>query len=172
MDAINQAQSIATSGALEIWACFLNFMVLLVIAAVLFAFSYKFGRASFLSLIIAFYVGFAIYTVFPYTAVITAAGTTPLSTTVASVLLYLVLTGVSYMVIRKSSDGGILTMGNIGVLILALLTGGFLIALSYHTFAIQDLYRFTPQIEMYFTPAKYFFWWFIAPILGLIGLAR
>ena len=172
MDALTNVQGIAASSAMELWSFVLNFLVFLIIAAVLFFFSMHKGRGAFLSLISAFYVGFAVYTVFPYTTLITAAGTGAMATTVSSIVLYMVFTGIAYYIIRKSSDGAFLTMGNAGVLILALLTSGFLVALSYHTFAIHELYRYSPAMETYFTPAKYFFWWFIAPLVGLIGLAR
>jgi len=172
MEALTDAQMLASAGAAEAWSFVLNFLVLIILSIALFVFAYRYGKGALLSLIASFYVGFAVYTVFPYKEAVAGAAGGAAGTTVASIVIFLAFSFFAYYIIRKFSDGVFILFGNAGVFVLALLASGFLIALSYHTFAIQDLYRYTPAIETYFTPAKYFFWWFIAPLLGLIGLAR
>ena len=63
MDALN---ALATGGFSDIVAFIGNFLVLLLLAAALFFFALRAGRALLVSLILALYVGFALFTVFPY----------------------------------------------------------------------------------------------------------
>lgn len=167
MNSLTQA---ATSGVTGIWTLFLNLLVFIVLAGALFLFANRMGRGSFISLIAAFYVGFAIFSVFPYGKLL-SGGTGGLSGSVSALVLYAIFTAISYYILQRSA-GGFLSLGNAGVIILSLLTAGFLIALSYHSFSLEGIYSFPAMIKMYFAPPEYFFWWFVAPLVGLLAVAR
>jgi hypothetical protein len=77
-----------------------------------------------------------------------------------------------YLILRRVVVSDFLYIGIFGTLILALLGATFLIAMAYHVFPVADVYNFTPAMDALFAPQKYFFWWFVAPALGLFFLAR
>ncbi len=163
--------NVITSGLTDLWTLILNLLVFIVLAALLFFFANREGKGPFIALIASFYVGFAIYSVFPFTKLL-ATGSGALNTSITALVLYAIFTGVSYYILHRAVGGGFFTMGNAGVIILSLLTAGFLIALSYHSFSLEGIYTFPAIIRMYFAPIQYFFWWFIAPLVGLLIVAR
>jgi hypothetical protein len=74
--------------------------------------------------------------------------------------------------LRRVVVSDFLYVGIIGLLILSLLATGFLIALAYHVFPVTSVYHFSSAIDMLFASKTYFWWWFIAPAVGLFFLAR
>ena len=48
------------------------------------------------------------------------------------------------------------------------LQDSFLLAIAYHVFQVSNIYIFPDPINSLFAPDKYFFWWFVAPLLGLL----
>jgi hypothetical protein len=149
----------------------LNFLVFIVLAAVLFFFANRMGRGPFIALIASFYIGFALFSVFPYEKVL-LGGSGGLNESIASLVIYAIFTGIAYYILHRSVSGGFSPLGNAGTIIVSLLTAGFLIALSYHSFSLEGIYAFPAIIRTYFAPAQYFFWWFIAPLIGLAVIAR
>src|SRR6185369_1804848 len=127
--------SIATSGVSEVWTLLLNFLVFIVLPGILFFFANRMGRGAFIALIASFYVGFAIFTIFPYARLL-STGSGALNASITSLVLYAIFTGIAYYVLHRSVGGGFFSMGNAGVIILSVLTAGFLIALSYHSFSL------------------------------------
>jgi len=167
MDSLTTAAAHSLS---MVWALVLNFLVFLVLTALLFFLGNR-NKGSLIALIASFYVAFAIYTVFPFMKTL-LSGTNALNEGIAAILVYAIFTGICFYVLNRSVVGGFFSMGNAGVIILAALTAGFLIALSYHSFSVAEIYTFPAAIKTYFAPAQYFFWWFIAPLVGLLIVAR
>ncbi len=168
---MNAITSLATNGVTEAWTLLLNFLILIVLAGVLFFFSHQMGRSAFVALVASLYVGFAVYTVFPFADAL-HTGSAALNVTITSLILYTIFVALSYYILRRNMGGALFSTGNVGIGIICLLTAGFLIALAYHSFSLRGVYTFPEVIEMYFAPAKYFFWWFIAPLVGLLAFAR
>lgn len=160
-----------TSGLADVWALLFNVLAFIILTAFLFLFANRVGKGSFVALIASFYVGFALYTVFPYAKTF-SSGAGTLNAGLVSLVLYLVFTTVSYVILRRSITSGFFLFGSVGTIILSLLTAGFLIALSYHSFSLESIYTFPHVIKTYFAPTQYFFWWFIAPCVGLLALSR
>lgn len=168
MDALNQ---LATGGLADIVSFVGNFLVLLIIAAVLFFFALRVGRAMLISLVLALYVGFALFTVFPYKEMV-LVGDTPLVRAVAGIALFAVLTLFPYILLRRVSTSGSLHINPIALAVLALVTGGFVLVLGYHVLNISAVIPLTPSLDALFAPDKYFFWWFLAPLVGVFITTR
>ena len=168
MDALN---ALATGGFSDIVAFIGNFLVLLLLAAALFFFALRAGRALLVSLILALYVGFALFTVFPYKELF-LVGDTPLVRAVAGIALFAVFTFIPYVLLRRVSTSGSLQMNPLALGVLALATGGFVLALGYHVLNIAAIIPLTPSLDALFAPDQYFFWWFVAPLVGIFVATR
>jgi len=154
-----------TTSAASAWGLIGNVFIFLLIVAVLVVFAMRVGKAALLSLILSLYIGYAAYVVFPFTAL---AGGTP----VGNVLVYGGLVLLSYLVVSRVGSRGVGRFKMLPLVIVALLTGGFLMALGYTTFDIDTVYNFPKTLDLVFAPAEYFFWWFIAPLIGIFTLGR
>lgn len=168
MDALN---ALATGGFSDIVAFIGNFLVLLLLAAALFFFALRAGRALLVSLILALYVGFALFTVFPYKEMF-LVGDTPLVRAVAGIALFAVFTFIPYVLLRRVATSGSLQMNPLALGVLALATGGFVLALGYHVLNIAAIIPLTPSLDALFAPDQYFFWWFVAPLIGIFVATR
>lgn len=168
MDALN---SLATGGFSEIVAFVGNFLVLIVLAVLLFFFAVRAGRALLISLILALYVGFALFTVFPYKETL-LVGDSTLARAVAGMVLFAAFTVFPYILLRRVSTTGALSINPISLALLALATGGFVLALGYHVLDIASVIPLTPSLDALFAPDRYFFWWFLAPLAGIFITTR
>jgi len=168
MDSLN---TFATGGFADIIGFVGNFLVLLIIAALLFFFALRAGRTLLISLILSLYVGFALFTVFPYKELI-IVGDTALVRAVASIALFAAFTFFPYILLRRVSSSGSMRINPIVLAALTLVTGGFVLALGYHVLNIGDVIPLTPSLDLLFAPDKYFFWWFLAPLAGVYLTAR
>lgn len=167
-----QISDVATSGASSAWLVLGNFVILLALMGVMILFSYKAGRGGIISLILAMYAGYAIYAVFPYSEQIIAAGGTPLMKAGVSVVLFTVATYVPFHFIQRLTGGGFGILSFVPRFVLSFLAAAFVLALAYHVFDVNDIYSFPAPIDQLFAPEGYFFWWFVAPLVGLIFLVH
>lgn len=167
-----QVSGLATTGAASAWLLVGNFVILLVLFVVMLLFSYKAGRGGIISLLIAFYVGYAIYMVFPYTTAVVAAGGTPMVKAAISIGIFAIVTFIPFHFIQRLTGGGFGVLSVLPRFVLSFLAATFLLALAYHVFAISDIYTFPAPIDQLFAPEGYFFWWFIAPLVGLLVLVH
>lgn len=165
-----QVNALATHTALTLWASVGNFLILLVFVGALFLFAWYVGRGPFVALLLAFYAAYAVYLAFPYTALLPSAPA--LSALLYRAGLYLAIVFVFYLILRRVVVSDFLYIGVFGLIALSFLGAGFLLALAYHSFAVTGVYHFNQTISLLFAPARYFFWWFVAPAIGLFVLAR
>lgn len=154
-----------TSSAASAWGLIGNVLVFLLIVAALVVFALRVGKAALLSLILSLYIGYALYIVCPFTDI---AGGTP----VANVAVYGVLVLLSYLLVRKLGNSGIGGIKTAPLIILCILTGGFVMALGYTAFNIDAAYDFPKTLDLLFAPKEYFFWWFVAPLVALFAVGR
>ncbi len=147
-----------------------DFLVIFVLVGFLFLFARYTGRGQFVALIISLYSGYAMYSIFPFMGYLPSA---PAITALASDLaVYGVLSGIAYVILRRIVVSDFLSIGIIGVAILSVLGAGLLMSLAYNVFPVQNVYTFTPAVDLLFAPKEYFFWWFVAPLIGLFVFAR
>jgi len=169
-DGIAQVSTLATNTALSAWAFASDFLIVLILFSVFFLFAYYVGRGPFVAVLLAFYCAYALYLVFPYTAMLPTA---PAMTALLSqVGLYAVLTIAFYIILRRVVVSDFLYIGIFGLIALSFLGAAFLLVLAYHVFPVASVYHFTPAIDVLFAAKQYFFWWFVAPAIGLFFLAR
>lgn len=166
--ALAQVNTLATNTALTAWGAASDFLIIIILFGILFLFAWYIGRATLVSVLLAFYAAYALYVAFPAAYLPTAPALTAL---LANVGLYAGLTLVFYLILRRVVVSDFLYVGIFGTIILSLLGATFLIALALHVFTISAVYTFTPAITALF-PAKLFFLWFVAPAVGLFFLAR
>lgn len=169
-DGIAQVNDIATHAASAAWANTSAFLVLLVLIGVLFLFAWYMGRGPFVALLLSFYAGYAIYIAFPYQSLLPTAP--PLTAILVHTGLYAALCAVFYLILRRCVVSDFFMVGIFGLLILSALGAAFLMAFAFHVFPISTLYQFSPMISALFGPDQFFFWWFVAPAVGLFFLAN
>ncbi|MBP6860077.1 MAG: hypothetical protein KBC38_00740 [Candidatus Pacebacteria bacterium] len=160
------------SSAVDAWTLLSSVLALVVLTAVLLVFGLRGGRSALVSLILAMYAGYAIYAVFPFTSTILAFGSDAMVRTILSVAIFVVATILPYLIIKRLTSAGFGSLSFVPNLILSFLAAAFLLALGYQLFAISSVYPLTDTLHAAFAPTKYFFYWFIAPLLGLFLFAR
>ena len=162
--------TVATHGAITVWAAVSGFLVLIVPALLLIVFARYVGKGQFVALLLALYASYSLYAAFPYDSLLpTAPAITALATRLG---LYAGLGLAFYIILRRVVVSDFLYIGTIGLLILSLLASAFLVALGYHVFPVSDLYHFNAALDPFFGPEKFFFWWFLGPAVGLFFFAK
>jgi hypothetical protein len=172
MDIVNSVSGLATNGIASVWLLVGNFLILLILTVIIIGFSYKAGRGGIISLIVSFYAGYALYIVFPYTDDIVKAGGSTVVKAVISIALYIGMTFVPYHFIQRITGGGFGTLSFVPRFVLSFLAAAFLLTLAYHVFHVSNIYTFPSPIDSLFAPNEYFFWWFVAPLVGLLFLVH
>jgi hypothetical protein len=176
-EGLEQVNTLATHTALTAWSSASDFLIIIILLGAFFLFAWYVGRGPFMAILLAFYSAYALYITFPYASLLpTAPATTALY---AHIGLYLGLTFAFYIILRRVVVSDFLYIGLFGLITLSFFGATFLIALAYHgdmqggpLFPLGSLYQFTPAIDALFAPASYFWWWFVAPAIGLFFLAR
>ncbi len=169
-DGIAQVNTLATHTALTAWNLGSSFLIILVLTAFFFLFAWYVGRGPFVGIVLSYYGAYAVYQAFPYEKYLPQAPA--LTALIAHVALYAALGFAFYIVLRRVVVSDFLYVGTIGLLVLSFLASAFLIALAYQVFPISSVYHFTPALDALFAPKEFFFWWFVAPAVGLFFLAR
>lgn len=164
----NTVTTYASTGAASAWILIGNFLILFILTLVMIGFSYRSGRGGIISLLVAFYAGYAVFLVFPYTDDIVGAGSSPLIKAAISVVLFGIATFIPFHFIQRLVGNGFGVLSFVPRFALSFLAATFLMALAYHVFHVTNIYTFPDPINSLFAPDQYFFWWFIAPLLGLL----
>ncbi len=165
-----QVSTLATHSALTAWSFASDFLIVLILLSVFFLFAWYVGRGPLVAVLLAFYAAYALYAMFPYMSYLPTAPA--LTALLAHIGLYLGLTLAFYIVLRRVVVSDFLYIGIFGLIALSFLGAAFLLALAYHVFPVASVYTFTPAVNILFAPQQYFFWWFVAPAIGLLFLAR
>lgn len=169
-NSIAQVTAVAAPIAMNAWNAVSDFVIILIMVLVFIMFSRYVGRGPFVGVMVAFYTAYALYVAFPFMAFLpTAPAITAVGTHVG---LYLALVFLFYIILRRVVVSDFLYIGSLSLMILSFTAAAFLIALSYQIFDITSVYQFTPAIDMLFAPKEFFFWWFVAPAVGLFFLAH
>lgn len=148
-----------------------NFIVLIVLTVLFVLISYR-SRAGIISLAVSFYMGYALYIVFPYSSQIIDSGGSPVVKALISVAIYAACCAIPFLFIERLVTGGIGVVSVFPRFGLSFLCAAFLMALSYHTFQIHEIYTFPEPLNSLFAPDQFFFYWFVAPLIGLFILVH
>ncbi|MFA5998113.1 MAG: hypothetical protein WC814_01880 [Candidatus Paceibacterota bacterium] len=169
-EGLAQVNELATNTALQAWSAASDFLIIIILLSVFFLFAWYVGRGPLVAVLLAFYSAYALYVMFPYMSYLpTAPAMTAL---LAQAGLYLGLTFAFYIILRRVVVSDFLYIGIFGLFALSFLGAAFLLALAYHIFPVAEVYNFTPAIDLLFAAKAYFWWWFVAPAIGLFFLAR
>ncbi len=167
---MDQVTALANSGAGGIVPIIMNFIALIVLSVVLFAFAMRAGRPAFISLILSLYVGLALFTVFPWKdALMTGSGTTK---AVAGLLIFIALSAVPFFILRKVNTMGLMRIHPVPLFLVCVLAAGGLLALSYHFLALGAILPATSSLSAYILPDQFLFYWLIAPLVALLVVAH
>lgn len=169
-DALAQVNTLATQYAFTAWNFASDFLIVIILFGILFFCAWYIGRATLVSVLMAFYAAYAVYTIFPYMSYLPTAPA--LTALLVQLALYAGFTLIFYLILRRIVVSDFLYIGIFGLIILSFLGAAFLLALAYHVFPVISLYHFTPAIDLLFAAKAYFWWWFVAPAIGLFFFAR
>ena len=169
-EGIAQVSTLATQYSLTAWNFAGDFLIIIVLVSVLFLYGWYVGRGPFVAILLALYAGYAIYVAFPYTSLLPTAPA--LTALLAQTGVYLGLVFLFFIILRRVVVSDFLYVGIFGLIALSFFATAFLLALAYHIFPVAPVYHFTLPIDILFAPKEYFFWWFVAPAIGLFFLAR
>ncbi len=167
---MNQLATLAQSGTTGVLPIVMNFLAVIVLTVVLFAFAMKAGRAAFISLVLALYVGFGLFMVFPWKAqVIAGDGVTK---AVAALLLFVALSAIPFLILRRVNTMGSMRVHALPLFGLCALSAGALLAISYHFLNLAKILPATAPLTTYILPEQYLFYWLAAPLVGFFVFAR
>jgi hypothetical protein len=169
---MDSVAKLASTGVADAWTFVLSFLAFIIIAGALYGWAWKSGRDVLVSFVFSLYAGYALYFVFPYSDDFIKAGGSALNELVLRVILFAIFTGLAYWAIRRHSSAGYFRAGQVATVALAILASGFILAVLYHSLNAKSAYTFTDSLDALFAPKDYFFWWFIAPLIGVLALSR
>lgn len=169
-EGLREVNELATQTAASASAWVSDFLILIVLFGAFFTFVWFAGRAALVSLLVALYGAYAVFELFPYHSLLPDAP--PFTALGASIGLYVAFTLVFYIILRRVIVSDFLYIGLFGTLALSFLGAAFLLALAYHVFPVTELYTFSPAVDALFASKHLFFWWFVAPVIGLFLLAH
>jgi|JI8StandDraft_1071087.scaffolds.fasta_scaffold114753_2 hypothetical protein len=148
-----------------------NFLAFVLLTFLMLVFAMR-ARLGIVYLIIAMYIAYGLYTVFPYTHFLVNFTDMPAIKAVTSVLLFMLFTFFPYRFIDRLAGGGVGIMTFFTNVMLSVLAAGFILALCYHLFQINQVFTFSAPIDQLFAPEGYFFYWFMAPLIGVYLLVH
>ncbi|MEJ0053222.1 MAG: hypothetical protein WDN10_00640 [bacterium] len=117
------------------------------------------------------YTGYALYAVFPYLPTVLSWGGTPEIKLALTLGVYALAVAVAFPVLKRFM-GASFSRSFAPLAILGLLALGFIIAMLYHVFGATAVVNLPPLLDTLFAPKGLFFYWFIAPLVGLFFLSR
>lgn len=135
----------------------------------------KFGKESIISLILSFYVSMPLINLFPYFDKISFLGDGEKTLLYLQIGLFIIIIFISNLIFNRIINvevyyGGFRKL--IENIFLGIVSGGFLIAISYHIINISILYDFGDYVDAIFMPQTLFFWWLIAPFIVIFLTIR
>ncbi len=167
-----QVGTIATDLGMSAWVWVGNFVALIILTTIVYLFTMRKGGAVLIAFNMALYVGYSLYIMFPYREAVVSIGATPLVSAILAVGLFLIATVPALILILRLIPSQYGRLSIFQSMPLSLLAAGFLMALGYHVFDISNIYSFSAPLNQIFAPEGYFFYWFVAPLIGLWFLAK
>ncbi|HVW82728.1 MAG TPA: hypothetical protein VHC68_02170 [Candidatus Paceibacterota bacterium] len=152
------------------WSYASSFLILIVLVLFFVGFARLMGYGPFVGLIAALYIGYALYAVFPYGEYLPSGP--PMTALGARVALYLGFFVISYILLRKIAASDFVHIGTVGLIVIAVCTAGFIMALAYQSFPVRTVYQFSASLDQLFAAKEWFFAWFAAPIAALYLFAH
>ncbi len=143
-----------------------DFFVFIIMAAIVAAFAFYFGRNRLMPLVAAIYAAIPLYLFFPFQ-------TTLLQDHYIAIALFLIFvflafigfSGLSFFM--ASAPRSFLRVGAVSIFV-----AGMLLAVGIHVLPLEQIFTFNAATKALFASNQAFFWWLIAPLAGLFFLER
>jgi|TARA_Y100000310_G_scaffold345555_1_gene466522 hypothetical protein len=152
-----------------------DFFIILALFALLVGYSFRYGKARIISLILSLYLALLIFIHFPYGEIIQNTVKGQLSLFAVNSVIFFIILIVSYIVLNRlirvefsSRD----TRRWSDTILLSAFATVLLLAFSYHVLPIVSIHDFEPRVDLLFERAEYFFWWLLIPLAGLLFTVR
>ncbi len=144
-----------------------DFFAFIIVAGAIAALAFYFGRDRLISFVAALYAAVVLYRAFPYGSMLPADNPyVQIGVFVGFTLIALIaFSGLSFFLARTTSSF-------LGTAILSAVTAGLILAISIHVLPVQTLYSFSPPTMALFASPEMFFWWLVAPLVGLFFFGR
>jgi len=143
-----------------------DFLAFIVVAAAIAAFAFYFGRNRLMPLIAAIYAAIPLYLFFPFQTPLLQDHYIAIGLYLLFVFLALVaFSGLSAFM--ASADRSLLRVVGMSVLV-----AGALLAIGIHILPLEQIYTFNAATKALFASSQSFFWWLVAPLIGLFFLER
>ena len=142
--------------------------VLFLTFGIIFAYAIVRGQRALISLIFGLYIGLLLSIEFPYYEKLSFA-----STATVRVVLFAIFAGfATYMFGRLLSRviDSFAIEGIVKKIILSLLATTLVLSYCYHVLHVADLINPGAKISALFAVNEYFFWWLLAPLVGIFIL--
>jgi hypothetical protein len=142
-----------------------DFLAFIVVAVIIAAFAFYFGRNRIVPLMAGLYAAIPLYLYFPWTEFLT--------TPVFAILLYL-----GFAVIGMVAFAGLGSyiasdsMGIIPLIVLSAVMSGMLLAISIHVLPVEEIYSFSAPTKALFETQQSFFLWLAAPLVGVFFFGK
>jgi hypothetical protein len=159
------------SGPLQSWVDIViqfgtDFLAFIVIAALVAAYAFYFGRERLMTLIAGLYAAIPLYQAFPFFDMLPDTPYVKIGFYIAFALAGLIaFSGLSAFLARSSSSF-------LGTGVLSVLTAGLALAVAIHVVPIEEVYTFSGPTLALFSSDQAFFWWLLAPLAGLFFFGR
>ena len=142
--------------------------VLFLTFGIIFAYAIVRGQRALISLIFGLYIGLLLSIEFPYYSKLTFAP----ESTVRMVLFALFAGFATYMFGRLLSRviDSMAIEGLIKKILLSFLATALVLSYCYHVLPLADLINPGVKISALFAEKDYFFWWLLAPLVGIFIL--
>ena len=125
---VAQVSTLATHTAMSAWNIANDFLIVIILFALLFIFAKYVGRGAFTALLLAFYAAYAPYVIFPYTSFLPM--TPALTSFLAHAGLYASLVIIFFIILRRVIVSDFLYIGNFAIIFF----------LEFGTHPIDDLF--------------------------------
>jgi len=143
-----------------------DFFAFLVVAGVIAAFAFYFGRDRIVPLVAALYASIPLFMFFPY-------DTTPYGGVIVTLALWLGFVLLS--MIAFSGLAAFIASGSIGLIKLVALsaaTAGLVLAIAINILPVEQVYTFSAPTKALFDTPEMFFLWLAAPLIGIFFFSR
>ena len=145
----------------------IDFIAFIIIAGLIAAYAFYFGRDRLVALIGGLYAAVLLYQKFPYGSFLPADNPyIQIGLYVGFTLVAMIaFSGLSFFLARSTSSF-------LGTAILSIVTAGLILAIGIHILPVQQLYTFSAPTLALFSSDQSFFWWLVAPLAGLFFFGK
>ncbi len=143
-----------------------DFFAFIVVTAAVAAFAFFVGRNRLMPLIAAIYAAVPLYLFFPFQTPLLQDHYIAIALYLGFVFLsFIAFSGLSAFM--ASAERNFLKVGGMSVLV-----AGALLAIGIHILPLEQIYTFNTATMALFASNQSFFWWLLAPLIGLFFLER